>query len=173
MKTKLTSAILTGLMLAYPINRSWSDDSITPGPDVPDQDIHPVAGACVVAFIGIAAIGIYVASKSCQPKYYWMMDDDKPPRFWVGTATRKECQINGWKKIGGPYVRPEDAPVIHPDPTNRVDEIVSAPVNIYVESSTNLVDWQTVHDSYCDPEDFIYTPSTNQQSGFFRLRILE
>ena len=170
MKRKLTSVALAAMMLVYPVNRSWSDDGITPGPGVPDQNIYPVAGACIVAFIGLAAIGLYVATKSCQPKYYWLMDDDKPPRFWVGTATRKECQINGWKKIGGPYNRPEDAPPVHPDPTNRVDEVVSAPMNISVESSTNGVNWQTVQQSLCDPEDHVYFP-TNTGAAFFRIKL--
>jgi hypothetical protein len=136
--------------------------------DDPAPDPQPMwLPACIVAAVGLAAVGIVVLVKSCEPKYYWLMDDDQPPKFWVGAATRKECQINGWKRIGGPYNRPQDAPTQHPDPTNVVVSAVSLQT-ITVHASTNMTDWSVVHREVTDPEDFAYFPTN---AAMFRVEM--
>lgn len=162
MKTELTAMTLATALAALPFN--------SPAPE-PDPDPQPTALAwCVVACVGVAVTAIIITAKRCEPKYYWLMDNERPPNFWVGTATKKECEIQEWTRIGGPYNGPEDAPYPHPDPTNRVDSVVSAPVSmIAVETSTNLVDWVTIHESAnTDLDDFIYSPTN---TGMFRIRI--
>ncbi len=158
---KQTVSLLLALLVAIlPIN-------IQADPAPPPQQSEWAVAVCIMVGVGLAVTGIMIVSKRCQPKYYWLMDDDQPPTFWVGTATRKECQIQGWKKIGGPYDRPGDAPPIHPDPTNRVNEASSAMVlKISVQTSQDMVSWTTVHSEVSDIEDFVYYPTN---TGFFRL----
>ena len=123
---------------------------------------------CIVAVAGIAVTAIYIVAKRCQPKYYWLCDDDQPPKFWVATATKKQCAIEGWHRIGGPYTTPQDAPAIHPSPTNRV-ELVAGPVeNINVQTSQDGHNWTTVSEFRGDEEDFSYSPTN---TGMFRLEI--
>lgn len=168
----IVSAILGAVITALPVcaNPPLHSKHDSGGTDDNPQEVSAVI--CVVAAVVVTAavVGIVIVSKKCQPKYYWLMDSEQPPNFWVGTATKKECEINDWKRIGGPYNRPEDAPVEHPPATNRVDELAPVPLHIAVEASTNLTDWTTVSESYCDLEDFAYTP-TNRNAGFFRLRV--
>lgn len=138
-----------------------------PNPGPPQQSWIAV---CIVVCAGVAVVGIYLVAKKCEPKYYWLMDDNEPPTFWVGTATKKECTINGWNRIGGPYTKASDAPTQHPNPTNRVENIVGPPVNISVQSSTDGANWSTVHTEQCDLDDFGYIVPTNAPSAaMFRL----
>lgn len=142
-------------------------DLPAPEPPPPPPDDWALA-ACLVAVAGAAAAGVYIIAQKCKPKYYWMTDDEQPPKFWVGIATRKECQINGWRRIGGPYNQPQDAPPQHPDPTNVVNIVASAPVTIKVHASTNGSHWDVVHEFSGDMEDFGYFP-TNAVGGMFKL----
>lgn len=162
----VTTAALIWVMLALPIRAEGPISASDPS-----QPQKSWVAVCVVAFAGLAVAGIYIVAKRCQTKYYWLMDDDEPPKFWVGTATDKQCEIEGWKKIGGPYDRPEDAPAQHPDPTNRVTRAFSEPLNMAVQSSTDGHNWTTVYTETCDMEDFGYFP-TNEVSGMFRITIL-
>ncbi len=123
--------------------------------------------ACVVVAAATAVGGIMLFSRKCQPKYYWLMDNEQPPTYWVGTATRKECAINNWTVIGGPYDKPGDAPPQHPSSTNRISSIV-VPIRITVLASANLSQWTPVHSEVSDTEDFSYfTPV----AGFYRLEL--
>ncbi len=158
---KLLSLLLVVFLL--PIRA----DEPTPADPGPSQDTVALA-ACLVAAAGIAAGAVYIFSHKCQPKYYWLMDDSQPPNFWVATATRKQCQIEGWHRIGGPYTHPQDAPAIHPDPTNRVSLAASAPLNISVQATTDLQNWTTVYQETADTEDFSYC-TTN--AAMFRLMV--
>jgi len=126
---------------------------------------------CMVAAAGIAVGVVYVIARGCEPQYYWLMDSNEPPKFWVATATKKECEIEGWKRIGGPYKRPQDAPHEHPNPTNRVNNVIGPTITIRVQASTNLVDWSTVSEVRGDAEDFAYF-STNSP-GFFRFQMAQ
>lgn len=125
---------------------------------------------CIVAGIGLATAGIYIVAHKCKPKYYWLMSNDNPPVFWVGTATDKQCQIEDWVKIGGPYDKPEDAPAVHPDKTNRVNRATSEIMTVTVQQSSDLVTWTTVHEEATDLEDFSYSP-TNTLGGMFRVSV--
>lgn len=137
------------------------------GPIPPKNDSW--VALCIVAGVGLALTGIYLVSKKCQPRYYWLMDDDDPPKFWVATATRKECSINNWKRIGGPYNSPQEAPAQHPNPTNRVNDAEAAlPVTITVQQSHDLVSWTDVYTERCDLEDFAYFPTN---AALFRLKV--
>ncbi len=140
-------------------------DEPTPADPGPDPNVAALA-ACLVAATGIAVGAVYIFSHKCAPKYYWLCDDDNPPRFWVATATRKQCQIEGWHRIGGPYTQPQDAPATHPDPTNRVNLAASAPIKISVQASQDLQNWTTVYQDTADTEDFSYC-TTN--AAMFRL----
>ncbi len=161
MKRNLLTGALCLSMVGVPMQSILSEE-----PPPPDQ---PFWGAlCVMAVAGIAATAVYIVSKKCQPKYYWLMDDDTPPKFWVASATRKECQINGWQRIGGPYERVTDAPAVHPASTNRVEFVASQPMTIKVQSSTNLTHWTTVYQEVADLEDFGYWPTN---AAMFRLEV--
>lgn len=166
MKT-MTSLVLIALMAVMPITTGAENQPQPPKPGDPQELWLAV---CLVAFAGVAVGGIYVVSKRCQPKYYWLMDDDTPPKFWVGCPTKKECAVNNWIRIGGPYTRMEDAPAVHPNPTNRVNDLVGPVMKIAVQSSTNMVDWTTVYEENTEMEEFIYWP-TNQVSGMYRLMV--
>ncbi len=121
---------------------------------------------CVIAVAGLAVATIYIVAHKCAPKYYWLCDDDQPPKYWVATCTKKEAAINGWHRIGGPYTRPQDAPIEHPSPTNRV-ELAAGPVEkINVQSSQDGQHWTTVSQFTGDMEDFSYSPTN---TGLFRL----
>lgn len=157
MKRKFLTAALVGALITIPMQSALSDAP-------PPEDDFWLA-ACIVAVAGLAVTAVYIVSKKCEPKYYWLMDGDNPPNFWVGTATRKECEVQGWHRIGGPYTKPSDAPVQHPASTNRVENIVGPVVNIGVESLSGT-NWTTVYQTQSELEDFIYWP-TNQ--GLFRL----
>ena len=157
MKKKLTVLTLSALIAANP--------SFCDAPPPPPQETW--LALCVVAVAGLAVTTIYIVSKRCQPKYYWLMDNNVPPTYWVGTATRKECEINEWKRIGGPYNRPQDAPMDHPDPTNRVETASSAPLKIATQSF-NGTNWITVDQQVCDLDDFIYFPTN---AAMFRLEV--
>lgn len=166
MKNKIkqvtTTVALTALLLA-PYQSSGDDPP-------PQNDWLLSAGVVLVA--GIAVTGIYLVAHAAQPKYYWLMDSEQPPRFWVAAATGKECEINGWHRIGGPYNRLEDAPAQHPDPTNRVAAATSAPMNLTVESSVNGSGWQPVFKTSCALDDFGYFPDNNGSGvTLFRLMI--
>lgn len=139
-----------------------------PAPEPPPPPQEWVLAACMVAFAGAAAAGVYIVAQKCKPKYYWMTDDEQPPKFWVGTATKKQCEVEGWRRIGGPYDRPEDAPQQHPNPTNVVNLTANAPTIIKVHASTNGTDWNVVHEFSGDMEDFGYFP-TNAVGGMFKL----
>lgn len=156
-----TNLVLAAALIAMPLE-SRADE------EPPPQDFSAIA-ACVV-LAAVAAVGaVYIISRGCKPKYYWIMDNDEPPKFWVGTATRKERDINDWKFIGGPYDKPGDAPGIHPDPTNRVESVISAPVHIQIQESTNLVTWTTAHSEFSDLEDFSYAlTNTGVGQKFYR-----
>ena len=164
MKIKLTALTLAAIFAA---RSSIADDPVIEPPP-PDQDM--ALAVCVVAVCAVAVGTIYVISRKCQPKYYWLMDDQQPPTYWVATATRKECQINGWKRIGGPYTHPEDAPPQHPPSTNRVDSLIGQIQTINVQQSQDGVHWDRVSEFRGDMEDFAYFP-TNKVSGMFRLEI--
>jgi hypothetical protein len=140
---------------------------IEPAPKQPGQD--SALALCIVALAAVAVGVIYVVSKNCKPKYYWMMDpEEQPPRFWVGAHNNKEVQINGWKRIGGPYERIEDAPPVHPNPTNRVSHISDQPVvRVSAQHSDDMVTWTTVHTERVQLDEFLFFPTNT--SGFFRL----
>lgn len=123
---------------------------------------------CVVACAGAAVGVVYIFTKKCKPKYYWLMDDDQPPRFWVGTTTRKQAKIEGWRIIGGPYETPQDAPVAHPSPTNTVSFAAEPTFMIKVQTSTNGSSWTTVNETRGEMEDFGYYPTN---AGMFRIEM--
>lgn len=161
MKNRLvTTLTLVIALVAIPLQ--------SPADPPPPQDGEQLwLAACVVAFAGVAVGGVYIISRRCEPKYYWIMDKEQPPNFWVGTANTKECQINGWIRIGGPYRKAADAPPVHPDPTNRATISFNAPVTINVQSfSTGQ--WETIYRFTGDEEDFAYFP-TNRVADMLRL----
>lgn len=161
MKNRLVTIALVVALVAIPLQLPAD-----PSPPPPQEW---ALALCVVAVCAVAVGGIYIIGKKCQPKYYWIMDREEPPNFWVGTANTKECQINGWVRIGGPYKSPADAPPVHPNPTNRATISMSEPVKINVQSLVNN-QWITVSDYEGDLEDFAYFP-TNAVSGLFRLEL--
>ena len=160
----LITTWLIALVLILPIQLRADD----PVPVNPDPQ-HTALAICVIACAALAAGGVYILSKRCQPKYYWLWDGEQPPRTWVGAATDKECAINGWTKIGGPYEKAADAPPTCPDLTNRVQKATSAPMNIAVEGTSNMSQWSTVYAERCDMDDFgAFIPNTNS-FRFYRI----
>ena len=166
---RLVTAVLIGAMCSLSI-KSNSEEPVQPAqnPGPPQQTWLAV---CVVAACGVAIAGIYVLARKCRPKYYWLCDNEEPPNKWVGTCTKRECIINGWRKIGGPYERPEDAPTNAPPITNVVSEIMSsAPLNYTVEETKDLQNWTPIYSERTTDEEFAYFP-TNTAGGMFRIRV--
>ncbi len=160
---KLVSMVLIAVVVVMPLHLNADDP-----PPPPTEELWPALA--MVAFVGLCVGGVMLLSKKTEPQYYWLMDDEKPPNFWVATATGKECQLNGWKRIGGPYKRAADAPPVHPDPTNRV-HVVSPTLNMAFESSTDDGNsWTTVYQETCPMDDFgCVLPATNSMA-LFRIR---
>lgn len=160
--------LLIALLIIIPV-RIIADEPVQPHDPGPPQQTW--LAVCVVVAAGVAIAGIYLVNKKCKPKYYWLADDDQPPTTWVGTATDRECKINGWKKIGGPYERPQDAPTNAPPLTNIVSEIIGPVLHHVVEESSDGVNWTSIHEENSTQEDFGYfVPATNQ-AALFRLRV--
>lgn len=158
MKTKLIAVVMSALIIITPIE-------LRSDPEPPTSDTW--LAVCVVAVAAIAAGAVYLVSKKCQPKYYWLMDDnERPKKYWVAAATRKECEINGWKRIGGPYTSASDAPPVHPPDTNVINELVGPVMKIQVESTSDFREWTPVYQTECDLEDFGYFPTN---AAMFRL----
>lgn len=155
MKTTI-SAMLAASLIAMPLQSHAQEN--------PPDDFW--LAAAVVCVAGAAFAGVYIVTKKAAPKYYWHMDSEQPPNFWVGTSTPKQCDIEGWTRIGGPYNRPQDAPAEHPNPTNRVQRVVGPASFIAVQTSTNGQHWTTVHQQVCDTEEFVYFPTN---TGMFRI----
>jgi len=152
--------LLIALLVALPIQIKADEEP-------PPQDWALIA--CAVAVVAVAVGAIYVISKKCAPKYYWLWDGETPTGTWVGTATDKQCQIEGWKKISGPYDKPGDAPPTCPNLTNRVNKAVSAPITISTQTSQDGANWTTVDVQHVDMEDYAYFP-TNQIGTMLRLQ---
>ncbi len=159
MKTTI-SAVLAATLVTMPMQAG-----LEPAP-TPKNDTW--LGMCVLVCAGLAVGAVYVMSKRCQPKYYWLMDDDTPPKFWVATCTKKQAQCEGWKRIGGPYNRVEDAPAVHPSPTNTVQELAAEVMKFTVQTSQDGTNWMTVDTQVVDWEDHIYYPTN---SGMFRIQM--
>ena len=155
---KIIASLLVIIVVSLPLQ-------IQADPQPPDQDW--LLAACVVACAGIAVGAVYVFSKKCESKWYWLMDSEQPPNFWIASTTRKQCQVEGWIRIGGPYKSPQDAPTQHPSPTNRV-EVPSTPMKLSWQASTNGVNWTTVYQDNCDVEDFGFFPTN---AAMFRVMI--
>ncbi len=156
MKTNIaTTALVLGLVI--------SPVQIHADPQPPKQDW--LLAACVVAGVGLAAGAIYIVASKCEPKYYWLMDSESPPTFWVAACTKKEAQINGWKRIGGPYNKKEDAPPVHPPITNVVNVVSGPQFTIKVQQLTTN-GWDTVSTVVCETEEFAYYPTN---AGLYRL----
>lgn len=164
-RSKLTALVLVAALAIAPI-KIQADE-----PPPPKNDWAVVI--CAVIGVGLVVTGIYLLNKKCQPKYYWLMNSDEPPVFWIGTATDRECKIQDWHKIGGPYTSPNQAPPIHPDKTNRVHELVGPVMHHAVEESADGVNWVTIHEEDSTQEDFGYFVSPTNHAGFFRLRLTQ
>lgn len=159
---------LIAILIALLVTPTRAEQPVNPkGPDKPQETWLPV---CIVAAAGLAVAGIYIISKKCKPKYYWLADEEQPPTTWVGAATDRECRINGWHKIGGPYDSPQEAPTNAPPLTNIVSRAFTQPMNITVEQTTDLQNWTPVYSEFCDTEDFAYFP-TNAVGGMFRISV--
>lgn len=129
----------------------------------PNQDTW--VAVCLVAAAGLAVGAIYLVAKRCKPRYYWLLSENGD--IWLGTCTKKEAQINGWEKIGGPYPTIQDAPVEHPNITNRVHDVIAEPLMLYtVERTTDLTHWQVVNSQTNTIEEFVYYPTN---TGLFRI----
>lgn len=165
---KFIGLVLIAVMALLPI-RINADEPVTPADPGPPQQTW--VAVCIVVGVGLAVTAIYLVNKKCKPKYYWLCDDDVPPRTWVGTATDKECKINDWKKIGGPYDRPEDAPTNAPPITNIVHELMGPVMHHVVEQSNDGENWTAVHEEDCTQEDFGYIVPATNQAALFRLRV--
>lgn len=138
-------------------------------PPPPNGQSEWVLAAFIVAGVAAAVGGIIILAKKTEPKYYWIMDpSESPATFWVGTTTRKECSINGWKRIGGPYASPAQAPAIHPSPTNTVTELAPQVLTITVQEQRGT-NWVNIGSQTCDTEDFGYFIPTTNKLGFYRL----
>ena len=157
------NSVMVAILVALPIKAS--DQPVADEPGKPQENWLAI---CVIAAAAVAVGGVWIMSKRCKPRYYWLMDASQSPAvYWVGAATKKECEIEGWERIGGPYDRPEDAPQQHPPSTNRVDHVI-VPMQISTQNSQDLVNWQTIHTEVNDIEDYSYY-ATNQ--GFFRIKV--
>lgn len=166
---QLVTAALIGAICSLPL-QTRSDEPVTPV-DNPGPPQETWIAVCVVVAAGLAVGAIYLVNKKCKPKYYWLADDDQPPNTWVGTATDRECKFNGWRKIGGPYEKPTDAPTNAPPLTNIVSELSGPVMHHAVEQSSDGVNWATIHEEDSTQEDFGYLVSPTNQAGLFRLRV--
>ena len=159
---KVITYTLVAMMAVMPVKISADEP--------PPGDEPWALAACIIVATGIAVGAVVFFAKKCEPQYYWLMDDsEQPPKYWVATCTKKEAEVSGWKRIGGPYKRPTDAPIEHPSPTNRVDHVISPYVRITVQQSTNLVEWVPLSSTTGYSEDFAYFPTN--AAGFYRYEI--
>lgn len=128
--------------------------------------------ACFVVGAGVlAGVGIYVVTKSCNPKYYCMKDSDG--KYWVGTATKKEREVNDWVIVSGPYDSVAQGTNNCPPPPGQMTLQMEPPDwTIRVQESTNLLDWVTIHETRDDPFNlnFTFFPTNNNAPGpvFYR-----
>lgn len=162
----LTTLLLIAVMLVLPMRIQAKEP-----PPPPDEWTVVV---CAVIGVGLVVTGIWLLNKKCTPKYYWFWDGEpgNPPNTWVGTCTERERKINGWRKIGGPYAKPEDAPPLPPPITNVVSEIEGPLLHHAVEQSTDGgKSWTTIHEEDSTQEDFGYFVSPTNQAALFRLRV--
>lgn len=164
METIVTSLLIAAIV-AIPVQRA------IPQEKPPEKDW--LLALCVVAVAGAAATAVYIASRSCKPKYYWLCDGEQPPKYWVGTATKKECEINGWRRVGGPYDKPGDAPPQPPSTLLSYTEEPPGPsMRIKVHESSDMQHWTVIHEAVCPTEDFAYFPTnTAKAQMFYRLEM--
>ncbi len=156
MKTLI--AILLVALMVMPLNADF-----TPTP-TPDQDTW--VALCLVAAAGVAVGIVYIAAKRCKPRYYWLLNPENGD-IWLGTCSKKQKEIEGWEKIGGPYVSIQDAPPVHPSITNRVNDIIAEPIhNFTVEQSTDNQNWIVCFSATNTIEEFIYFPTN---AAMFRI----
>jgi hypothetical protein len=163
MKNKLIALVLVFVLIS--VQLPAQDESPNP------QPASVWVAACVVVFAGAMAIGTAVVIRNCKPKYYCMKDSEGT--HFIGTATKKERQINGWVVVSGPYDTPDAGTNNCPPPaTNSVAFSESIESIIHIQESTNLVDWVTLASFQDDPGNFSYQhTNTTSSKAFYRAMI--
>jgi len=127
-----------------------------------------LAPAICITLIAAAAVGgVVVVVKSCEPKYYCVRDEETKQQ-WCRITTRKAAQMEGWTIVSGPHKSAEACDkVCH---TNLLTGM-SIPL-MYIERSTNLINWETVAQLQDDPEAFEWSETNSLHSAaFYRVRV--
>jgi len=160
---KLVAVVTAAALLVSSVRLNADDDP-------PPQNVGMLL-PCIVAGVAVVAVAtVVIIVKRCSPKYYCMRDDENPPNYFVGNATKKECQINGWTRINGPYDSAADVPPCDSHTVTNIQQQASAPLHITVEQSADLNRWSVAGTSFCDLDDFYFDP-TNAAAMYFRIKI--
>lgn len=140
------------------------------------QEAKPnlIAGVCLVMFASLIAGCVVVTIRACEPKWYCLHDPDANTT-WSQATTTRAAAINGYKIIGGPYENGEIARTNCPENNDNIRKKLNMTAlsgfEVYLQKSTNLVDWVTVakviDDGYSGFEQ-TFTNSLAETTVFYR-----
>jgi hypothetical protein len=170
MKKSLLPKVVTFAVIASLLALSYQQTRADGDPE--PQPAHPFLAACVVIFAGVMVVGTAVVIRNCKPKYWCLKD--KEGTHWVGTATKKECQISGWTVVGGPYESVAAGTNNCPPPaTNSVTMNIPAPDSfLQLQESTNLIHWTTIQEQWDDASKFKFEhTNTMDRAAYYRVLI--
>jgi hypothetical protein len=161
---KATALLLVAALTSVTIQRTKAE----PEP----QPASPFLAACVVIFAGVMVGGTAVIIRVCKPKYWCLKD--KEGTHWVGTATKKECQVNGWSMVGGPYESVEAGSTNCPPATNNITMNMPPPDSLLLlQESTDMLAWRTVQEQLDDPTNFKFEhTNTTDRTAYYRVLIV-
>jgi len=113
----------------------------------PEARSSLVGGICLIIFATVVAGCVVVTVKSCAPKWY-CLNDPEANTTWSQQTTTRSAAINGYKIVGGPYDTETVCRISckdNNDNTSRAQKLVALQnYEVYLQKSTNLVDWVTV-----------------------------
>lgn len=165
----LATALLSTCLVATQMRTIRADDS------PPIQETAALA-ICLILFAAAGIGGTVIVIRSCAPKYYCLKDESEtPPKYWVGTATKKEVEINEWTVVSGPYKTPGEVtncpPVSVAMRANSWEWEIES--EIFFEKSYDLENWIPIGSTIEDISNFSfsYTNETADASCYFRAYI--
>ena len=154
---KFTTILLIGALTVVPWQR-------------PRAQVGPVV-LCVAIVVVVAAGAAVVYVSSCgSPKYYCVSDPEQGNYQWCTATSRKDAALEGLKIMSGPYKKVDDCNLVC---TNFVKgpEVSALTANIFIEKSTNLVNWVECAAITAEPDCFEWADTNAMTSAcFYRVR---
>lgn len=140
----------------------------------PEARSSLTGGVCLIIFAVVVGGMVVVTVKSCGPKWY-CLHDPEANTTWSQQTTTRAAAINGYKIVGGPYdtetVCRSSCKDNNDDPHKPQGLVALQNLEIYLQKSTNLVDWVTVatvtDDGYNGFEQS-FTNSMSEATVFYR-----